>query len=255
MKRSIIDNLKRRSESFNKYLFADKHIVNTTKCFKRISLGLLAVFLLSSAVVGCGLNKNSRFNRYGYGGYGGGYRHVFGQNMPGQIIDTASGYNMNGHHIQLEFIKVDFAHNYGFNPVNSRSGLIDIQGEVFFSDSINSSMSYYGGYGGHHDPRYGGGYGYDPCYIAPNQYLRVYLEPQFGYAHMEGNDFGNYELLAQGVYGELIRLSPINPAVGGSFLLGHNNPNGEVNLFMDVIVQRIDAPDAYCPERRVTFGS
>ena len=118
--------------------------------------------------------------------------------------------------------------------------------------------SYSGGYGrrsSYHDPYSGGGYGYDPCYIQPNQHLRVYSDSQFGHAQMQGNDFGNYELLAQGQYGEIIRLSPVNPAIGASFLLGHNNPNGEINLFMDVIVQRIDAPDAYCPERRVTFGS
>ena len=259
MKHSIINNLKGQLESLNRYLFADKYITSTTKCLKKVSLGLLAIFLLSSAVVGCGLNKNSRFGPYGYGGQDG-YRHVFGQNIPGHIIDTATGYNMNGHQIQLEFRRVDFTNSYDFNSVNSRGGLIDIQGEVVFGDSINSSTNYYnyasyGGGNGYHDPRYGGGHGYDPCYIQPNQYLRVYLEPQFGYAHMEGNDFGNYELLAQGQYGELIRLSPVNPAVGASFLLGHNNPNGEVNLFMDVIVQRIDSPDAYCPERRVTFGS
>ncbi len=259
MKHSIIDNLKRQIKLLSKSLLTS---TDTTRCFKRVSLGLLAIFVLSSAVVGCGLNKGSRFGSNGYDRFGGGYRHVFGQNMPGHIIDTASGYNMNRHQIQLEFRRVGSSQGYDFNHVNSRSGLIDIQGEVIFSDSINSSYythaGYSGGYGGgygHQDPRSAGGYGYDPCYIQPDQYLRVSLDPQFGFAQMESNDFGNYELLAQGQYGELIRLSPVNPMVGASFLLGHNSPNGEVNVFMDVIVQRIDAPDAYCPERRVTFGS
>lgn len=259
MGRLITDNFMRQVKLLSKSLFTNK-LVNTTQCLKKVSLGLLAIFLLSSAVVGCG-NRN-HLGRYGYGGYGGGgHRHIFGQNMPGQIIDTATGYNMNGHQIQLEFRRVDFAGGYDFNSVNSRSGSVDIQGEVFFSDAINSSFSYHsharygrGGYGrgGYHDPY---GYGMDPCYIQPNQYLRVYSEPQFGFAYMEGNDFGEYELLAQGSYGELVRLSPVDPTVGASFLLGHGSGHGEVNLFMDVIVQRIDIPDAYCPERRVTFGS
>ena len=248
MKHSIIDNLKRQIKLLSKSLLTS---TDTTRCFKRVSLGLLAIFILSSAVVGCGLNKGSRFGSNGYDRFGGGYRHVFGQNIPGHIIDTAAGYNMNGHQIQLEFRRVDSSQGYGFNQVNSRSGLIDIQGEVIFSDSINSSYYSHASYGG----GYGHQGGYDPCYIQPNQYLRVSLDTQFGFAQMEGNDFGNYELLAQGQYGELIRLSPANPMVGASFLLGHNSPNGEVNVFMDMIVQRIDAPDAYCPERRVTFGS
>ena len=258
MGRSITDNFIIQFKRLSKSLFANA-LVDTKKCFKKASLGLLAIFLLSSAVVGCG-NRNHLAGRYGYGGDG--YRHIFGQNMPGQIIDTATGYNMNGHQVQLEFRRVDFAGGYNFNSANLRSGSVDIQGEVIFSDSINSSFSYYsharyggGRYGrGGHDP-YAGGYGYDPCYIQPNQYLRVFSEPQFGFAYMEGNDFGEYELLAQGSYGELVRLSPVDPTVGASFLLGHGRGHGEVNLFMDVIVQRIDVPDAYCPERRVTFGS
>ena len=249
MKHSITDNFKKQIKFLNKSLFANK-LANTTRCLKRVSLGLLAILLLSSAVVGCG-NKNSRY--YGNNRYGGGYRHVFGQN-------TATGYSMNGHQIQLEFRRVDFSGGYDLNHVNSRSGMIDIQGEVVFSDDINSSFTHYsqarysGGYGsgGYGGGGYGrGGYGHDPCYIQPNQYLRVYLESQFGYAHMEGNDFGNYELIAQGQHGELVRLSPIDPTIGASFLLGHSL--GEVNLFMNVIVQRIDIPDAYCPERLVTF--
>ena len=248
MKHSGIDSLKKQIKSLSGFALAN------TYNFKKISLGLLAIFLLSSFVVGCGLDQRSRFGRYGYNGYaGGGYRHVFGQNMPGQIIDTATGYNMNGHQIQLEFRRMDFAGGavHHFNSGNLRNGPIDIQGEVIFSDAINSSVRYHhASYNyGYHDR----GYGHDPCYIQPNQYLRVYLEPRFGPAHMEGNDFGNYELIAQGSYGEMVRLSPVDPTVGASFLLGHNI--GEVSLFMDVIVQRIDIPDAYCPERRVTFGS
>ena len=121
MKHSIIDNLKRQIKLLSRFLSDSSYTTNARGCLKRTSLGLFAIFLLSSAVVGCGLNKNSRFGSNGYGRFGGGPRHIFGQSMPGQhIIDIATGYNMNGHEIQLEF--VSFTQGYGFNSVNLRNG-------------------------------------------------------------------------------------------------------------------------------------
>lgn len=226
-----------------------KKILLSKRSIARLLLGLLAVLIVSSPI-GCGPNKNSHFNRYGYGTYG---RYPFGHGG-GYVLDTASGHNMLGHEIHLEFLSWNqqYASHRGGPYMSNRNGPIDIQGEVIFSDSINSSVRFlHAGYSDYGYDRYG--YGYDPCYIQPNEYFRVSLDPQYGPATMQGNDFGDYELLAYGPYGEIVSILPVNPQVGASFLLGHNNPNGQVSVFMDMIVQRIDS--GYCPERQVTFGA
>ena len=231
--------------------FSLKNISFTNKSIVRISLGLLLVAIVSSPI-GCGSGKNSHFNRPGtYGKLGGGF-----------FTESARGYNSLGHEISLQFRPLHQQHPS--DAKGPRNGPVDIQGEVIFSDAINtyrpflnvrySDGRYNSRYNGRYDSRYRGGYDYDPCYIEPNQPFRVSLDPQHRSAIMEGNDFGQYELLAYGPRGTVVSLYPINSAVGASFLLGHNNPNGHINVYMDVIVQRIDSVRD-CPERQVTFGS
>ncbi len=247
-------------------------VKNSTLCRRGI-LALFAIIIVASPI-GCGKNKQGRFSHLGYRAGGGHYSggHYFGS-------DVYIGYNNNGHEIRLEFLPLHgnygnsygngYGSGYGYGQ-NGRNGPVDIRGEVVFSDLINPtgyySRSGYGrgydrggyGHGGAYDRGgygHGYGYGYDPCYIEPNIPYQVQSDNQFGQATLQGANFGNYELLAYGSYGEIVSISPVNPQIGASFTGGHNTPNGSLYVYMDVVVQRIDDPNAYCPQRQVTFGS
>ena len=124
--------------------------------------------------------------------------------------------------------------------------------------SINDFGGYHNqGYNQHYNQGYGyhQGYGYDPCYIPVGQPLQLGLDPQYGQpAIRQGNDFGEYELLAYGMQGEIIAISPVNPTVGASFIAGHNLSYGQPYVYMEVIVQRIDS-GMYCSEHYIVFGA
>lgn len=247
-------------------------------------LAIIIVFAIGMPffIISCGqANKNAYLGGGGHGGWGGGYGL-----QGGTYLDEAIGYNMmEGHEIHLTFLSLQYGYHggyqqnysYGYQNTNysgygyhgggnRRNGPVNITGFVTFGAGINNYTGGYdyiygNGYGSGYGHGYGSGYGYghgqgygygyDPCYIPAGQPLQLSLDAQAGPAMRQGNDFGEYELLAYGRSGEIIALSPINPSVGASFIGGHNL--NQVYAHMEVMVARIDTVE--CQPHFVTFGA
>ncbi|MCB0392990.1 MAG: hypothetical protein KDD25_00430 [Bdellovibrionales bacterium] len=192
------------------------------------TFGLLVLMVLLSAYLsGCGKkdgDKKSGHHKnddyyYNYGNYPGG---VIRCNQ-GSVIDSATGYSMSRHQVDLAFCasgyrdpyygkssknrQYDYRYQSQSQYLNGYSGPISASGILVLSERINSSFgfSFSGNFGwdfggdyrnnnrrGPYDPRY-----QDPCYIPPGEYSLQAVSNGAGSGMWRNRGFSNLEMIAR----------------------------------------------------------